>query len=63
MPASPFFVSAGASGALLPFLTPTLLKLYASQPERCATPAVAGLYDLAQGLAGTPQLEVRAGLG
>lgn len=49
---------AGSTTALLPYLTPVVLRLYLSQPSRCATGMAAELYDLSYDLAGTKALQV-----
>ncbi len=52
---------AGSTTALLPYLTPVVLRLYLSQPSRCATGLAAELYDLSYDLTGTKALQVGDG--
>ena len=51
-------MATGASSALLPLLTPVLLRTYVTQPERCASDIARRLYELAAELYGTSTLQV-----
>ncbi|KAG2440670.1 hypothetical protein HYH02_010249 [Chlamydomonas schloesseri] len=55
--AEPLAQAPGASPALLPLLTPVLLRTYVTQPERCASDTARQLYELAARLYGTPTLQ------
>ncbi|EFJ43196.1 hypothetical protein VOLCADRAFT_106937 [Volvox carteri f. nagariensis] len=51
-------IGLSSSGALLPYLTTSILYTYASQPRMCSTSLVENLYELSQGLYGTSTLQV-----
>ncbi|EFJ45784.1 hypothetical protein VOLCADRAFT_93857 [Volvox carteri f. nagariensis] len=55
--ARPLSEAPGSSNALLPYLTPTLLRLYTSQPGRCSSTLTRQLYDLSLKLYGTTELQ------
>ncbi|GIL49175.1 hypothetical protein Vafri_5648 [Volvox africanus] len=55
--AKPLSLAEGSSNALLLYLTPTVFRLYTSQPMRCSSPLARQLYDLSQGLYGSEKLQ------
>ncbi|GLC40207.1 hypothetical protein PLESTM_001014700 [Pleodorina starrii] len=55
--AEPLSKVTGSSGALLPYLSPRTLHVYASQPGICSSTLVEQLYGLSQSLYGTPALQ------
>ncbi|GIL68925.1 hypothetical protein Vafri_22183 [Volvox africanus] len=48
----PLTQALGSSNALLPYLTPVILRLYASHPDRCAATVTKELYELSWHLYG-----------
>ncbi|KXZ51471.1 hypothetical protein GPECTOR_12g434 [Gonium pectorale] len=57
--ARPLSQAPGSSNALLPYLTPTILRRYAARPDRCASPTVEQLYHLAADVAGATPGQAR----
>ncbi|GLC70166.1 hypothetical protein PLESTF_000933000 [Pleodorina starrii] len=55
--AEPLSKVEGSTSALLPYLSPVVLRLYASQPERCSSELVRQLYDLSNDLYGSDALK------
>ncbi|GLC40056.1 hypothetical protein PLESTM_000987100 [Pleodorina starrii] len=55
--AEPLSRAEGSSDMLLPYLTPVVLRLYSSRPDRCSSPVAEALYDLSQRLYGTSALQ------
>ncbi|GFR53082.1 hypothetical protein Agub_g15790, partial [Astrephomene gubernaculifera] len=55
--AEPLSEAEGSSPVLLPYLSPTTLRLYASRPERCGSDVVRGMYELSNSLYGSSSLQ------
>ncbi|KAG2488409.1 hypothetical protein HYH03_013093 [Edaphochlamys debaryana] len=54
--AEPLSHAQGSSNALLPYLTPTILRLYASRPGTCGSSLVEKLYGIGGALYGSEEL-------
>ncbi|GFR51618.1 hypothetical protein Agub_g14044 [Astrephomene gubernaculifera] len=55
--AEPLSQAEGSSNALLPYMTPTMLRLYVSRPSRCSSALAELLFELSQNLYGTASLQ------
>ncbi|GIL48981.1 hypothetical protein Vafri_5480 [Volvox africanus] len=54
--AEPLSQVQGSSNALLPYLTPMILRLYTSRPQRATSAIFKQLYELSYSLLGSPQI-------
>ncbi|GIL80393.1 hypothetical protein Vretifemale_9532, partial [Volvox reticuliferus] len=55
--AEPLSKAQGSTMALLPYLSPTVLRLYAAHPERCSSDLIKRLYDLSNTLYGRDSMK------